>query len=75
MKLAPVTGAELLRKVRRLGKRDNVSVEFFPRPGKGSHGTLFYGSNRTVLKDLKKEIPKGLLSAMCRQLGIDPADL
>ena len=75
VRLAVVTGSEFLRKVKRLGRRNRIAVEFLRKPGKGSHGTLFYGSNRTVLKDLKKELPKGLLSAMSRQLGIDLADL
>ena len=66
-----MTGAEFLRKVKRLGKRHKIAVEFLPKPGKGSHGVLFYGSNRTVLKDLKKDLPRGLLSAM----RIDLADL
>ena len=43
--------------------------------GKGSHATLFLGSHRTTLKDLKQEIGESLLNDMCRQLGISKKDL
>jgi predicted amidophosphoribosyltransferase len=37
---------------------------------KGSHGTLHYGSHKTTLKDLRKEIGTGLLHDMLAQLGL-----
>ena len=43
--------------------------------GKGSHGRLFVGHRFTTLKDLQKEIGKGLLRSMCADLGIDPREL
>jgi mRNA interferase HicA len=49
-------------------------VRFEPH-GKGSHGRLYYGDRFATLKDRKKEIGKGLLKAMCPQLGIHPDDL
>lgn len=45
------------------------------RTGRGSHGTLYLGDRFAVVKDLKKEIGPGLLSDMCRQLGIRKEDL
>lgn len=42
---------------------------------KGSHVTLYYGSRKTTVKDRKKEITAGLLSAMVRQLGLSRLDL
>ena len=42
--------------------------------GKGSHITVYYGARKTVVKDRRKEIPAGLLSAMIRQLGLDRSD-
>ncbi|MES1944120.1 hypothetical protein PC39_08394 [Salinisphaera sp. PC39] len=39
--------------------------------GKGSHGRLYYGNRFTTLKDRKKPVGKGLLKAMCVQLGVD----
>ncbi len=38
------------------------SYRFETKRGKGSHGTLYYGSRKTILKDRKKEIGQGLLS-------------
>ena len=43
--------------------------------GKGSHGTLHYGSRKTTLKDLRKEISTALLHAMLGQLGLSRRDL
>jgi hypothetical protein len=45
------------------------------RHGKGSHGTLHYGSRKTTLKDLRKEISTGLLHAVLGQLGLSRRDL
>ena len=43
--------------------------------GKGSHGRLYYGDRFTTLKDRRKEIGPGLLSAMLDQLGLTKDDL
>jgi mRNA interferase HicA len=61
--------------VQRLAKRTGVPVAFVAGHGKGSHGTLYYGSRLTVVKDLKKELSESLLHDMCRHLGIDKRDL
>lgn len=50
-------------------------MAFDSGPGKGSHGRLHYGGRFTTLKDRKKEIGPGLLSAMLDQLGLTKADL
>jgi len=42
--------------------------------GRGSHVTLYYGQRFTVVKDRRKELPPGLLSAMIRQLGLSRND-
>ncbi len=70
-----MNGNEFIRRVRKLGKRQDVVVELVAHRGKGSHGTLYFGPRRTTVKDRRKEIGKGLLAAMCRQLGIDPEDI
>jgi len=67
-------GAEFLRKVKRLGERRGIVVKFEAKRGKGSHGTLYFGGSRTVLQDLKKELPHGTLHAMLRQLGLTLKD-
>ena len=61
-------------KVFAIGEERAVDVRFDPKRGKGSHGTLYYGSNKAVLKDRRKEIKAGLLSSMIRQLGLNRND-
>ena len=70
-----MTGAEFVRRVRRLGRRTEVQVRFEPRQGKGSHGRLHYGCRFTTVKDRTKEIGPGLLHDMLRQLGLSEQDL
>ena len=70
-----MTGHELLRKLAKLAKDRRVPFAYDPRHGKGSHGRVFYGSESTALKDPKKELGPGLLSKMCRDLGIKAGDL
>lgn len=53
----------------------SIACEFVAAQGKGSHGRLYFGDAATTLKDRKKEIGRDLLFKMCRDLGIDPADL
>lgn len=52
-----------------------MDVRFVARRGKGSHGTLYYGARKTIVKDRKKELSRGLLADMLRQLGLDTRDL
>lgn len=68
-------GAEFVRRVRKLGKRLGVSVEVDLERGKGSHGTLYFGSRFTVIRDLKDELRTGTLHAMLKQLGLRLEDL
>ena len=70
-----MTGAEFIRLVRRHGRRRGIEVRFVAQRGKGSHGTLYYGSNKTTVKDRKKEIGSGLLSAMLSNLGLELDEL
>lgn len=65
-----MTGAEFLRRVRKVGRRHNIEVRFETRPGKGSHGRLYYGNHFTTVKDRKKEIGPGLLQKMLDDLGL-----
>jgi mRNA interferase HicA len=70
-----MNGGEFLRRLRRLGRRRRIEVELLEFHGKGSHARVYFGDRFATIKDRKKELPKGLLRAMCRQLGIDPSDL
>ena len=70
-----MNGAELIRRIRKLGKETDTIVRFESRYGKGSHGRLYYGPNFTTVKDRKKEIRAGLLHAMLDQLGLTFDDI
>ena len=69
-----MTGDELIRRIRTLGRERGVEVRFEPRTGKGSHGRLYFGDRFTTVKDRRKEIGPGLQSAMLRQLGLARED-
>lgn len=68
-------GAEFVRRVRKVGRRRGVEVQFEPERGKGSHGTLYFGDRFTVVRDLKDELKTGTLHAMLKQLGLSLGDL
>jgi mRNA interferase HicA len=70
-----VKGAELLKRLRRLGKASGVPIEYDGKPGKGSHGRLYYGAAFTTIKDPRKEIGPDLLAKMLRDLGLTKDDL
>jgi mRNA interferase HicA len=68
-------GTEFLRKLQRLARRRGVRFQYDPRLGKDSHGRVWLDTESTTLKDPKKELGKGLLLAMCRDLRIEPSEL
>jgi len=70
-----MTGNEFGRKIKKIGRKRGIVVSFDGGHGKGSHGRLYYGNRFTTLKDRRKEIGPGLLSAMLGQLGLTKADL
>jgi mRNA interferase HicA len=73
--LIDVTGAEFIRRLRRLARKRRLAFYMDTRRGRGSHRIVYFGARRTTVKDLKEEIGKGLLRQMCSDVGIDPADL
>ncbi len=68
-------GAELVRRLRKLGQARGIAVDFVPERGKGSHGILYFGKRMTVVRDLKDELKTGTLHAMLKQLGLTLQDL
>jgi hypothetical protein len=70
-----VTGSEFIRRVMKHGRKNGVDVRFESRPGKGSHGRLYYGNRFTTVKNRRQEIGKGLLHAMLSQLGLSIDDI
>ena len=69
-----MTAAEFIRRVTRIGRERGVEVWLESERGKGSHVTLHYGLHRTVVKDRRKEIGRGLLASMIQDLGLERAD-
>ena len=60
------------REERKRARATGTPVRFVAERGKGSHGTLYYGTAFTIVKDRRKEISRGLLRKMLRDLSIDP---
>ena len=70
-----MAGKEFVRCVRRVGRERGIAERFETRPGKGSHGRLYFGERFVTVKDRRKKIGAGLMGAMVRQLGLDREDL
>ena len=69
-----VKGRDFVNRIFELGAERDVFVRIDTKLGKDSHVTLYYGSCKTVVKDRRKVLTPGLLSAMIRQPGLDPGD-
>ena len=67
-----VDGSEFIRHARRHAKRAGLRFRYEPRHGKGSHGTLYVGDHRTVVK--RGKLKPGLFHAMLKQLDIRKED-
>jgi mRNA interferase HicA len=70
-----MTGNEFIRRIRRLGRQRGIKVEFVPERGKGSHGTLYFGDQLTIVRNPKDELKTGTLHGMLTQLGLTRTDL
>jgi len=66
-----MTGNEFIRRIRMLGRKRGIPVNFVARRGKGSHGTLLYGPRFTIVRNPKDELKKGTIHAMLDQLGLN----
>jgi hypothetical protein len=64
-----------VRRVRRLAKKRGLSMRLDPSAGKGDRATLCLNGRKTVIPNMRKDIPRGTFHNMCRQLGIDSRDL
>lgn len=70
-----MTGHEFIKKVKALGKLRGVAVIVDKGRGKGSHQTVSFGSEFTVVRNPTDELKTGTLHAMCSQLKISRNDL
>ena len=62
-------GTEFIRRAKRYARKRGLKYLYDPRHGKGSHGRLHLGKCITTVP--RKEIGKGLLAAMLKDLNID----
>ena len=72
--MPPMKGKEFIDKVRTIARERGVLFRIDTKRGKGSHITIYYGTRKTVVKNRRKELPTGLLSAMAHQLGLTSDD-
>ena len=70
-----MTGAGLLRKLRRVGRLRGVEVRLVRERGKGSHSTLCFGHRLAVIPSLERELKTGTLHGILKQLGLGRDDL
>ena len=68
-------GHELIKRVKQLGKQREIDVRVDQKRGKGSHVTLYFGKNFTIVRNPKDELKTGTLKAMLKQLGLKPDEL
>ncbi len=61
-----------MRRAKRYAARNRLDFRFERGEGKGSHGQLYVGRRRTMVK--RTELSKGLLRNMLRDLGINKED-
>lgn len=70
--LEEVNGAEFVRRARRYARKAHLELRFDASRGKGSHGLLYVGNRRTVVK--RGELKPRTLRGMLKQLGIREED-
>jgi len=70
-----MTGNEFLKRLKDLAKLKGVTVTYDPKRGKGSHGTVYFGDKRTILRNPKDELKTGTLHGMCEHLGVKVTEL
>jgi mRNA interferase HicA len=68
-------GNELIKKVEALGKERGIAVRVDKKRGKGCHQTLYFGDQKTVIRNPKDELKTGTYHAMLKQLSISEKDL
>ena len=68
-------GRQFIERVVEVGRQRGVAVRIEMKRGKGSHLMLHYGDRKTIVKDRRKELGRGLLAAMLRQLSLTDRDV
>lgn len=68
-------GNEFIKRIQKLAKAKSIACTWHPDKGKGSHGVLKYGDNRTTVRNLKDELKTGTYHGMLKQLGLTHQEL
>ena len=63
-------GNEFIKRVRKLAKARGLACLVDEARGKGSHISLYFGDNLTIVRNPKDELKTGTFHAMLKQLGI-----
>lgn len=56
-------------------KARNLEARLDKKRGKGSHMTLYFGDQHTVVRNPKDELKTGAYNAMLKQLGLTQDDI
>ena len=64
-----MNGTEFVRRAKRYARKFGLTFRFDRSVGKGSHGRLHIGGRFTTVP--RRELGKGLLAAMLKDLGMD----
>lgn len=70
-----MNGNEFIRRLHHLGRARGIPLRIDEERGKGSHATVYPGDRFAVIKDRRKQIGRGLLPSMLRQLGLSEKNL
>ncbi len=67
-------GNDFVRRIQNLGRERRVKVRWGLIAGRCSHGLLYYGSERTTVRNLEDEVDKRAYHKMLGQLGLTGKD-
>ncbi len=70
-----MTGNELIKALKKVGRKKGLAVRIDRKRGRGSHFTLYFGTRHTVMKDRTKEIGPGLQKKILDNLGLTKKDI
>lgn len=70
-----MTAQELIRRLRKLARKQGKAFRIEDGRGKGDHAKVFLGERTTYLPGKRGELKTGTFNSICKALGIKPEDL
>lgn len=70
-----MTPNQFIRRLRRLAQHQGCHFEVMPNRGKGSHAMVQYGNRTSVVPMGARELKKGTLNTILKQLELKEFDL